>query len=93
MTDDVRINAGDRVLEIVLNRPEQGNALTPAMAEAIAAAVTRVDADTRVVILRAEGPDFCTGRVSVMPRPGTKMTANDLRALVSDPVLSASGGA
>ena len=32
MTDEVKIaQRDDGVLEIVLNRPEQGNALTPAM--------------------------------------------------------------
>lgn len=87
MTSDVKISGSNGVLEIVLNRPAQGNALTPGMAEAISAAVTRVDTGIRVILLRAEGPDFCTGRVSVMPEPGTRMTANDLRDLVSDPVL------
>lgn len=87
MTDEVLISRDGGVLRIVLNRPEHGNALTPAMTDAITGAVTQPGAEIRVVLLIAEGPDFCTGRVAGMPKPGTKMTANDLRALVSDPVL------
>lgn len=87
MAEDVTIVARGGVLEIVLNRPDHGNALTPEMADTISEAMTRVDPEIRVILLRAEGADFCTGRATVMPKPGTKMTANDLRALVSDPVL------
>ncbi len=87
MTEDVIITQQDGILRIVLNRPDEGNALTPAMAAAIAAAITRPAAETRVILLTTGGRDFCTGRAAVMPKPGTKMTANDLRALISDPVL------
>ena len=89
MTDEVKIAQQDEgVLEIVLNRPEQGNALTPAMAKAIMAALRELDAQTRVVLLRAVGPDFCTGRSGAMPGAGSRATALDLRGMVSDPVLN-----
>lgn len=88
MTDEVKIAyRDDHVLEIELNRPEQGNALTPAMAEAISAALRALDPDTRVVLIRAAGADFCTGRSAAMPTAGTRVTALDLRRLISDPVL------
>src|SRR5690606_15066748 len=89
MTDEVKIaQQDDGVLEIVLNRPEQGNALTPAMAKAIMAALEQLDTETRVVLLRAVGPDFCTGRSGAMPGAGSRATALDLRGMVSDPVLN-----
>ncbi len=92
MADDVVIRArADHVLEIELNRPGEGNALTPAMAQVIAAALARIDPETRVVLLRAAGPDFCTGRASAlplaMPPTGARPSALDLRRAISDPVL------
>ena len=77
----------DKILEIVLNRPEAANALTPEMAEAIAAALQSLDPEVRAVLLRAEGSDFCTGRSAIMPPAGTRATAYDLRRLIADPVL------
>jgi len=89
MTDEVKIAQRDEgVLEIVLNRPEQGNALTPAMAKAIMAALAELDPEARAVLLRAAGPDFCTGRSGAMPGAGSRATALDLRGMVSDPVLN-----
>ena len=88
MTSDVNITGrGDHVLEVELNRPDHGNALTPAMAETITAALRALDAETRVVLIRGVGPDFCTGRSAAMPAAGTRATALDLRRLISDPVL------
>lgn len=88
MTEDVRIGLrGAHVLEIVLARPAAGNALSPAMADAIVGAIDAMAPDTRAVFLRAEGVDFCTGRAPVMPKSGTRATALDLRRLIADPVL------
>jgi enoyl-CoA hydratase len=88
VTSDVNIIAReDHVLEIQLNRPEHGNALTPAMAEAISAALRALDAETRVVLIGGAGADFCTGRSAAMPAAGARVTALDLRRLISDPVL------
>lgn len=88
MTNEVIIiRRDDHVLEITLNRPEQGNALTPAMADAISAALRALDAETRAVLVTAAGPDFCTGRSAAVPAAGSRATALDLRRLISDPVL------
>src|SRR3972149_1146324 len=88
MTTDVVIGSrGDHVLEIVLSRPELGNALSPAMADAIVAAIEVMPDETKAVLLRAEGKDFCTGRTAVMPPPGSRATALELRKLIADPVL------
>jgi len=89
MIDEVTITRtlDGRVLEILLNRPEQANAITPAMTEAITAALRSLDPQIRVVLLHGSGDDFCTGRSAAMPKPGTRATALDLRKLISDPVL------
>jgi enoyl-CoA hydratase/carnithine racemase len=84
MNDGVRIAPrGDDILEIILTRP----ALSPAMADAITQALDALAAPTRVVLLRTDGPNFCTGRTPVMPPAGTRATALDLRQLIADPVL------
>jgi enoyl-CoA hydratase/carnithine racemase len=88
LTNEVIITRrDDHVLEIELNRPEQGNALTPAMAEAITTALRALDPEMRVVLVKAAGADFCTGRSAATPAAGTRATALDLRRLISDPVL------
>jgi enoyl-CoA hydratase len=57
-------SAGGRVGEIVLNRPDKSNALTPGAAASITAALIEFDADPLVcaVVLRATGGrSFCGG--------------------------------
>ncbi|CAB3961633.1 short chain enoyl-CoA hydratase [Burkholderia aenigmatica] len=53
----------DAVAEIVLNRPDQRNALNGAMCDALRAAAValRDDGAVRCVIVRANGPVFCAG--------------------------------
>ncbi len=49
------------VWRITLDRPETGNALTPELAAALAAALAARPEHTRVVLLLANGPRFCVG--------------------------------
>jgi 2-(1,2-epoxy-1,2-dihydrophenyl)acetyl-CoA isomerase len=49
------------VWRITLDRPDNGNALTPAMAAGLAAAFTDRPAETRAVLLLGNGPRFCVG--------------------------------
>jgi enoyl-CoA hydratase len=59
----IRIERDGPILHVVLNRPEKRNALTPEMLLALQVAFRDAEheADVRVVVLRAEGPDFCAG--------------------------------
>ena len=63
MSEVVLAEARDGVLEITLNRPEARNAVNAAVAEGVAAAVDRLDADDalRVAILTGAGSSFCAG--------------------------------
>ena len=88
MTDEVIIEAHGGALRIRLNRPDKGNALTPAMANAITDAILAFTPETRCIVLEASGKDFCTGRAAAMPAPGSRATALDLWAAISDPVLN-----
>ena len=49
------------VWRITLNRPDRGNALDPAMAEALGSAFRDRPAETRTVLLLGNGPRFCVG--------------------------------
>lgn len=53
----------DGVFSIVLTRAKEYNTITPGLRDALAAAIDEADADseTRVILLRAEGPAFCAG--------------------------------
>jgi enoyl-CoA hydratase/carnithine racemase len=57
----VLVDSKDGVTTITLNRPESRNALNLAMCGALVAAAQGVDASTRLVLVRANGPAFCAG--------------------------------
>jgi 2-(1,2-epoxy-1,2-dihydrophenyl)acetyl-CoA isomerase len=59
----IRFEVRDSVAQIVLNRPEAGNALTEQMMLELADVTVRLatDADVRVVVLRGSGKNFCYG--------------------------------
>ena len=61
--DVVLVDVSDRVAVIMLNRPDQRNALNRAVRRALPAAVTRCDADDEVdvMILTGADPAFCAG--------------------------------
>jgi enoyl-CoA hydratase/carnithine racemase len=63
MADDVLASTADHVCTITLNRPEKRNALSPGMITRLRAAFAAAAADrsVRVVVLRANGPAFCSG--------------------------------
>ena len=79
--------ANDGGLEIIIDRPDAGNALTADMTTELAAVLRQLPAEAKFVILRGEGADFCAGRASPMPAAGTVLTAGEIRARVADPVL------
>ena len=61
--DEVRVERRDAVLVITIDRPQARNALTRAVAEAVAAAVDELDADDglRVGVLTGAGGTFSAG--------------------------------
>lgn len=63
MTAPVLIERDGHVAAIVLNRPEQSNAMDPEASKALIDCIDEVAADTsvRAVLLRANGKHFCTG--------------------------------
>lgn len=63
MSEQVLVSEAGGVLEVTINRPEARNAMTKQAAEAIAAAMDRLDAenDLRCAILTGAGGTFCAG--------------------------------
>jgi enoyl-CoA hydratase len=59
----VLYEVGDRIARITLNRPERGNAITPALVRALPESVERADLDpsVHVLLLAGAGPGFCGG--------------------------------
>jgi enoyl-CoA hydratase len=63
MSEDVLVTVADGVIEVTINRPEARNAMSKAAAEAVSAAMDRLDAeaDLRCAILTGAGGTFCSG--------------------------------
>jgi 2-(1,2-epoxy-1,2-dihydrophenyl)acetyl-CoA isomerase len=104
----VNCEVKEGVARIVLDRPDQGNALDVEMQDALAAALHRVrhDASVRVVVLSAAGKAFCVGGdIAAMKAAGAEFPAligglagglgESVRALAAlpVPVVSAVQGA
>ena len=88
MSEQVRIQRHGEVLELTLDRADKGNALTLAMGDAIVDALRTIDPAVKLVLLRAAGADFCTGRDSPIPTLGAKPPAETVRQVVALPPLA-----
>lgn len=77
------------VVRLDLNRPDEGNAITPALLEELTQALQDYGSavDTRVIALTPKGPQFCGGRdISGGPAP-----ASSAHALRTGPVAKILG--
>ncbi|NEO84958.1 MAG: enoyl-CoA hydratase/isomerase family protein [Spirulina sp. SIO3F2] len=63
LTTSVRYQLNSGVAEVVLAAPETGNSFTPELVEQLRGAIAQANAnaDCRVIVLSAEGDDFCRG--------------------------------
>ena len=61
--EDVRLEVGDRIATLTLERPERLNAFTPAMGRSLRTALAHCAADdaVRVIIVTGAGRGFCAG--------------------------------
>lgn len=65
------------VLELCLNRPGAGNRVTRAMAERLIAELAAAYmSDTKLVVIRASGDDFCLGSEAPVAQPGASLAQN-----------------
>ncbi|HKT98931.1 MAG TPA: enoyl-CoA hydratase/isomerase family protein [Paraburkholderia sp.] len=84
----VVIERNGPLVDIELNRPENGNLIDAEMSEAIIETVSTLDDDTKLVRILSSGPDFCKGRQSPMPPKDAKPSAETLRRVVTAPPLA-----
>ncbi|NPT36446.1 enoyl-CoA hydratase/isomerase family protein [Paraburkholderia xenovorans] len=87
-TPFVAINRDGPLVDVMLDRPDNGNLIDSAMSEAIIEAVTTLDDDVKLVRILSSGPDFCKGRQSPMPPKDAKPSAEMLRRVVAAPPLA-----
>lgn len=90
MTEGVLIQRhDDGVMELRLDRPEKFNAVTPAMTQAIGAAVADATSDSsiRCLLVTGSGRGFCAGRDLSSAAPGED--AREILATQMNPVIAA----
>jgi len=83
----VQLSTEGSVSNLTLARPEAGNRLSNAMALAVVEALDAASS-SRVIVLRAQGPDFCLGRDMAPPAPGAGVRAADVLRDDAAPMLS-----
>ncbi|CAN7760417.1 enoyl-CoA hydratase/isomerase family protein [Caballeronia sp. dw_19] len=83
----VSIQRHGDVLDVVLDRPDNGNRLNATMSTAIIDAISHLDDAVKLVRIRSSGADFCTGRESPMPAADSRPSAETLRRIVAAPPL------
>ena len=80
MADHILTARKGHVLEIILNRPEIGNAASDAMAVELTKLLLGAGESSEIVVLRGAGEDFCVGRETMGKRPpGPPLEAFELR--------------
>ncbi len=67
-SNDLLVSQSGAILRITLNRPDQGNGVTDAMAETFTRTLADAHARCDMVVLDANGPDFCIGRAPRDPK-------------------------
>lgn len=86
MSNHIRVITKGEVTTIALDRPDEGNRLTNAMAEALTAEVDKAQ-NSRVIVLRGTGGDFCLGRSMQPPPPGSGASPLDIMREDAGPMI------
>ena len=74
---DILSKQNGSILEITLNRPDRGNGADDAMAIELTRAINEAPDETKCIVLRGAGDDFCTGRVGGPPPSGPGPVVSD----------------
>jgi enoyl-CoA hydratase len=81
MTDGVIVTRTGDILEITLDSPDRGNGMTDDQIVYLGDVLEREHASARMIVLRANGADFCMGRAHLGPRPTALPEALQLRRM------------
>jgi enoyl-CoA hydratase len=88
MTDRILFENNGDIATITLNRPDVGNLMTNEMGATLAAMLDSAS-DSKLVVLRGAGKDFCLGRDLAPPGAGSAPTALGVRQGNTEPALKA----
>ncbi len=86
MADRILLEKNGDVVTITLNRPDVGNLMTNEMGATLAAMLDSA-ADSKLVVLRGAGRDFCLGRDLALPDARSAPTALSVRQGNTEPAL------
>ncbi|MBT5049767.1 MAG: enoyl-CoA hydratase/isomerase family protein [Rhodospirillaceae bacterium] len=89
MSDGYSMTRDGKIIRLTLERPDDGNMLTLAMARDIAARIRDVGSDklANAIVLRGAGDDFCKGRDPKGAPEGQPTTAVEMREALIEPLL------
>jgi enoyl-CoA hydratase/carnithine racemase len=87
MSDPIVWTADGPIVDVLLGDSANGNLISNDAGDRFAARLAQLGDDVRVVRIRTDGSTFCTGRVSPMPPPGTRVGGDALKADVAAPAL------
>ena len=87
MTETVQLVRSGALLDVLLNDSAGGNLVSNADGDRIALALGTLDPEIKLVRIRTDGDVFCRGRVSPMPKPGSAVSAQELKTRVAEPAL------
>lgn len=76
------------VLELTLDRVDQDNRVSNSMIEALSQALQAAVGMCRLIVLKANGPDFCLGRDMPPPEPGSQTSVDQILRDDAAPVLA-----
>ena len=88
MSDDILIKQDGPILRITLNRPDHGNGATDPMALALTEALLKAGETSRLVVLNANGKDFCVGRATMGTAAGGRSGGAALRRRQSEVIFN-----
>lgn len=71
----ITVRPGEDVFEIIIDNPQHANAVSDEMAADLIHALEEAGRAARIAVLRGEGEDFCTGRMSMGKRPAERPEA------------------
>lgn len=79
--DGIIVKKSDDLLEITLNNPERGNGLSDEQIVFLGDTFLQEHDKVRLIVLRANGDDFCIGRAGMGQRPQARPEALALRKM------------
>ena len=69
MSNEILTKQDGQILNITINRPDNGNGMTDAMVVEMTGIIREAPKNSRIIVLRGAGKEFCIGRAGMGARP------------------------